>query len=419
MEVRRTAVVKLSVSDEQRDAFHTTTEQFLYCANVAAEFCWSNRHHDDCVTSKAKAERALYADLKADTDLTANLVQKAIRRAVEAVKGCVERWKKRQRVSKPHFDSWSIVYDKRSATFFRDRASLSTVNGRAECDFVFPADSPTPYERYVLPEDYEFRMATVQYDGVNEELFLHLSTRTFDGDADSDTEVSADTEHPLQTVLGIDLGVNSLAVASTGTFWQGDDYDHWTNEFEKRRAKMQQRETQAGHNALLRLGKRERAWRKQYIHTVANEIVSEAVDTGCDMIVFEELDDIRERLPHAKWHHIWALRRLYEYVEYKGPEYGVTAKQVAPNYTSQRCSRLDCGFTHEDNRNGEHFHCQKCGYEVNADYNAAKNIGLRYARKRHHRLRSSPKSGDGDAPVDVRVNGGTLNDSGPHSIITD
>lgn len=83
-------------------------------------------------------------------------------------------------------------------------------------------------------------------------------------------------------------------------------------------------------------------------------------------------------------------------------------EQVEPNHMSQRCFRTDCGFTH-DNRHGEQFCCQKCGYEVNADYNAAKNIGTRYARKRHHRLCSAPKLGSGDAPVDVHVNGGTLN----------
>ena len=127
------------------------------------------------------------------------------------------------------------------------------------------------------------------------------------------------------------------------------------------------------------------------------------------MIVFEELTDIRERLPQAKWHHIWAFRRLFEYVSYKAPERGVSVEQVEPNHTSQRCSRTDCGFTHDDNRQGEQFECQKCEYEVNADYNAAKNIGTQYARKRIHRLRSSPKSGSGDAPVDVRLNGGTLN----------
>jgi putative transposase len=88
--------------------------------------------------------------------------------------------------------------------------------------------------------------------------------------------------------------------------------------------------------------------------------------------VFEDLDGIRERLPDVKWHHVWAFRRLFEHVEYKAPERGVRAKQVAPNHTSQRCSRTDCGFINEDNRDSEHFHCLKCGYEVNAVYNAAK-----------------------------------------------
>ncbi|MBP1986184.1 RNA-guided endonuclease InsQ/TnpB family protein [Halolamina salifodinae] len=409
MEVRRTAPIKLVVPDERRDDLHETARQFLHCANRAAEFCWSDDSYTECVTANTTARDVLYDELRDETDLTANLVQEAIRRAVQAVKGCVERWKKGKRVSQPEFTSWSMLYDKRSATFYRNKVSLSTVNGRVECDFELPSDSPTPYERYVLSEEFEFRASTLQYDAVDDEFYFHITTRKYDseGDGSDDAEVSEDTEH--QTVLGVDLGVNSLAVSSTGRFWQGDDYDHWCREFEKRRGEMQQRGTQAAHNALLRLGKREDAWRKQYIHTVANELVTEAVEHDCDVLVFEDLTDIRERLPQAKWHHVWAFRRLFEYVAYKAPEQGVSVEQVEPNHTSQRCSRTDCGFTHPDNRHGEHFCCQKCGYEVNADYNAAKNIGTRYARKQHHKLRSSPTSGSGDAPVDVRVNGGTLN----------
>ncbi|WP_121742254.1 RNA-guided endonuclease InsQ/TnpB family protein [Natronorubrum halophilum] len=416
MGVRRTAVVKLAVSDEQRDALHRTAEQYLYCANRTADYCWSEASYTECKTNKRQVRDTLYSDFREETELQAQLVQAAIRRAVEAVKGVVERWKKGQRVSCPTFTAETMNYDTRSATFYRNKVSLSTVEGRVEPSFVLPVDSPTPYERYVLSEDYEFRESTLRYDAATDEFYLNISTRRVGGD---DAEVSADTGHPDQTVLGIDLGVNSLAVSSTGRFWQGDDYDHWCREFENRRGQMQQRGTQAAHNALLRLGKREEAWRKQYIHTVANELVSEAVEHDCDVIVFEDLTDIREQLPQAKWHHVWAFRRLFEYVEYKAPERGVSVGQVEPNHTSQRCSRTDCGFTHEANRDGEHFHCQKCGYEVNADYNAAKNIGLRYARKRKHRLRSSPKSGSGDAPVDVRVNGGTLNGERHQSIAGD
>ncbi|MDB2272522.1 transposase [Halorubrum ezzemoulense] len=419
MEVRRTAPVKLVVPDERRDDLHESAGQFLHCANRAAEFCWSDESYTECVTVNTTARSALYDDLREETDLTANLVQEAIRRGVHAVTGCVERWKNGKRVSQPEFTSWSMLYDKRSATFYRNKISLSTVNGRVECDFELPSDSPTPYERYVLSEEFEFRASTLQYDAVDDEFYFHITTRKCDseGDASEGAEVSADTEH--QTVLGIDLGVTSLAVSSTGRFWQGDDYYHWCREFEKRRGEIQQCGTQAAHNALLRLGKREDAWRKQYIHTVANQLVTEAVEHDCDVIAFEDLTDIRERLPQAKWHHIWAFRRLFEYVSYKAPERGISVEQVEPNHTSQRCSRTGCGFIHPDNRYGEQFCCVKCGYEVNADYNAAKNIGLRYARKRQHRLRSSPKSGSGDAPVDVRMTGGTVNGKGHQPIAGD
>ncbi len=50
--------------------------------------------------------------------------------------------------------------------------------------------------------------------------------------------------------------------------------------------------------------------------------------------------------------------------------------QVPAAYTSETCSR--CGYTEEGNRDGRRFYCRSCGYENDADYNAAKNIALRY-----------------------------------------
>lgn len=112
-----------------------------------------------------KAQNALYDELREHTDdLHANLVIGAIYRAVEAVKGCVERWKKCQRVSQPTFTSWFVDYDKRSSTIHRNEASLSTRSGRVECPFVLPSDSPTPYERYVVNDEYELRTSTLHYD---------------------------------------------------------------------------------------------------------------------------------------------------------------------------------------------------------------------------------------------------------------
>ena len=182
---------------------------------------------------------------------------------------------------------------------------------------------------------------------------------------------------------------------------------------------MQQRGTQAAHNAIQQLGRREEAYRKQYIHIVANELVTEAVEHDCETIVFEDRADIRERLLWAKWHHIWVFRRLFEYVSYKAPERG--SRSNKSNRTTPRNSArsVKCGFTHERNRSGTEFECLSCGYRINADYNGAKNIRLRYARQRTHALRSGQKSPGGDGRVNVRLNRGTMTDDGPWPIAAD
>jgi hypothetical protein len=96
------------------------------------------------------------------------------------------------------------------------------------------------------------------------------------------------------------------------------------------------------------------------VHTVANEPVAEAVEHGCDVIVFEEPTDVRERLPQANCHHVRAFRRLFEYVSHEPPEGGISVEQVEPK-TSTRCSRTDRWFTREATRHGERFCCQQYG----------------------------------------------------------
>jgi IS605 OrfB family transposase len=396
VDYRRTAVIKLNTPEDAEPLLRETVEQFKHCANTASEWCW---HGDDGfhVTSKAKAETALYDQLKTETDLTANLVQKGIRRAVEAVKSGVERLKRGENTSRPHFSADSVVYDKRSATFYRDHVSLSTVDGRIECEYILPDDAETPPTKYVADDDFEFRMGHLQYrDG---DWYLHASMQN-----KTDETPESDAEH--NTVLGVDLGVNNLAVTSTGTFWSGDEFDHWRREYEQRRGDLQQCGSRHAHENIQSVGRKETGRFEIYLHSIANELIDEAIETDCSHIVFEDLTHIREEIPEAMWQHVWAFRRLYEYVEYKAAEQGVEVVQVDPRNTSNRCST--CGFTHDGNRQQESFACQQCGYENHADYNAAKNVGLQYLRRRQ-------SAGDGGAPVDVRLNRGTLNVSGEYN----
>ena len=155
--------------------------------------------------------------------------------------------------------------------------------------------------------------------------------------------------------------------------------NHWHREFEKRRGSLHKRGTRAAHETIQSVGRTETGRYDHFSHTVSKELVAEALEYDCDVIAFENLRGIRERMPNAKKFHAWAFRRLFEYVEYKAEVVGISVEQVSPAYTSQRCSK--CGFTHENNRptsDGQDvFECLKWGYSPHADYNAV--AGLRPA----------------------------------------
>jgi hypothetical protein len=84
-DVIRTVKINRDVPDE----LHQTKEQFLHCANTTAAWAWSTltsiRHLE---TTSRESER-----LRDETVLTANSVQKRIRRAIDVIKSGVTRLK--------------------------------------------------------------------------------------------------------------------------------------------------------------------------------------------------------------------------------------------------------------------------------------------------------------------------------------
>jgi len=397
MEVRRTVPVVLDVDSDTAALLKDTVDTFLWSAQHVVDHAFEGEY---VTTSKTTLDNETYDDVREKTDgFNGGLVQAARNKAAEACKSVVARRKQGKKASEPRFTSPHVVYDKRTATFHDDHVSLATTDGRVEADYVLPdEDSDTPHSEHLFSDEYETTGAELHYrDG---DWVLHVHCRT---EVESDTSEQATPENG--TVLGVDLGVNTLAVTSTGTFWTGDEFDHWRREYEKRRGDLQDHGTRWAHETIQSVGRKEKGRFKMTLHRISNELVAEARDHGCSVIAFEDLTDIRERTG-ASWGHKWAFNRLYEYVKYKAAERGVTVEQVDPANTSRRCST--CGFTHPDNRDSEDFACLKCGYKNHADYNAAKNIGLRY-------LRRNQTGGDGGAPLGVRLNSGTLNVNGDYS----
>ncbi len=397
-EVTRTVRVRLDVPDDRKSDLHATNSKFQYCANRTADWAW--RYPDeDCVTSKSEAEADIYDDLREETDyLHANLVQKAIKRATDDIDNCIDRLADGENTSKPEYDTFSIVYDKRAATYYRDKVSLATVNGRVECEYDLPDDpAGTPHGEYLLNDDYSFSTSTVHYDSEADEFYLHAVMK-----CELDVDRPEKAEHSKG--LGVDCNVDDhVAVTSTGTFVGNADFlNHNRREFEKRRGRLQQTGTRSAHLTFQRIGDRFGRWSEDYLHQCSKELVAEAQRHGCTHIAFEDLEQIRNRISDAKKFQQWAFRELQQQTKHKAELAGIVVETVEPSYTSQQCSK--CGTTLEENRDGQHFECLDCSYTANADYNAAKNV----ARKLALKLQRGQKSPAGGAFCQYALKSGVM-----------
>ena len=115
-----------------------------------------------------------------------------------------------------------------------------------------------------------------------------------------------------------------------------------------------------------------------YNHQLSKQIVEQAVKWECGTIHIEDLSKIKGDNTDKFLKH-WTYYDLQSKIEYKAEKEGIAVVKIDPAYTSQKCSK--CGFTCKENRprkeKGQaYFRCIKCGYEANADYNAARNIAL-------------------------------------------
>ena len=253
--------------------------------------------------------------------------------------------------------------------FDNESVSLATVEDRIRCVLALSVDD-TGYQYQFLDSDaWSLTESTLTVgDG---DFYLHLGFRRPATDAQTAGN---------GTVLGVDLGVENVAVTSTAQFYSGSQLTHRRNEFERVRSSLQQHGTRSAQRTLKRVGGRERRHAKDVLHRISKDIVTEAVRYDCTAIAVEDLGGITERLPNASWFHMWAFGRLIDYLRYKCRQHGIRLVKVDPEYTSQRCA--ECGHSSSANRpTRDRFQCERCGNRENADYNAAKNVGTRYVRR--------------------------------------
>jgi len=200
-------------------------------------------------------------------------------------------------------------------------------------------------------------------------------------------EKEADDTLDKSKVVGVDLGIINAAYLATNfdsyerLVIEGGEISAFRNRVEGRRKSMLRQAKYCGEGrrgrgrkTLLKPTEKLRHkvddFRRTTNHKYSKAIVDFAVKNGCGVIQMEDLSGINNR---DKFLANWSYYELQQFVEYKAKEKGITVKYIDPKYTSQRCST--CGHIAEGNRETqERFHCKRCGYKTNADFNAAKNI---------------------------------------------
>ena len=368
--IRRTAITRLAVDEQQHQLLEQTVSAWKRGCQIAVDEGWPN------CTSKRRLQSRAYDAIRDTTGLGSQHAILATHQAVEAISACETRRDNGRTVSKPEFTAPTVRYDSRTMTLFDDGSvSLATTESRVRCDLVLP-DDPDGYQyQYLDDSGWNLTESTLTIrDG---EWYLHLGFRRPKPNTEQETAVNG-------TVLGVDLGIEHLAVTSTGRFFSGQELTHRREEIVERHRRLQEMGTRSAYRTLKQMRTRNRRRTMHELHRVANGIVKEARDHNCTAIAFEDLTGITDRLPGGNRFHQWAFDRLVTYVRYKAESHGISVATVDPRNTSRQCSRTDCECVTEGNRpQRDRFHCQDCGYEIHADYNAAKNIGLRAVRCGH------------------------------------
>ena len=359
----RTAVTRLRVIESDRRLLEQTIDHWQSACNIAVEIAWPE------MTDAGAVQSAGYGEIRERTDLGSQHSILATRQAASTVRSCVEHRKQGRSTSKPTFTAPTITYDPRCMTMFDDgTVSLATVENRVRVELALP-DEPGGYQDEFLDDD-SWTLGESTLTVKDGEFRLHMGFKK----RVTDRETAEDG-----TVLGVDLGVENLAVTSTAPFFSGRELQHVCREHARRRRALEKTGTRSANLTARRIAGQERRYIRNELHEISRAIVDEARSHNCSVIALEELEGIYDTIAAREFAHRWAYRQLCEFIEYKAEAYEISVDYVDSRYTSQLCA--ECGHQARQNRpERSRFECVNCGSTSNADYNAAKNIALRYVR---------------------------------------
>jgi len=280
-------------------------------------------------------------------------------KATETLKSVQAIIKKGKKATCPQSKQTAIRYDANCYSLWLNKkiVSISTIKGRKKFSLVIPEY----FEQYLT-----WKYTTADLFVKNEKVFLHI---VFEKEvADIPTNGN---------FVGIDRGINKIAVLSTNKFFDGKRIKTISRRYEKIRSMLQSKK-HSGKRHLRKVKSKEQRFRRDANHCITKQIIN-SIDSG-STIILEKLTGIRNakaRKEQRKELNKWNFFQFEQFLKYKAMAKGIRVEYTPAQYTSQKCSR--CGIVLKSNRKSQAIYsCKHCNLSLNADLNASRNIRQNY-----------------------------------------
>lgn len=350
MTLTLTAKIKLLPTDEQIQLLQVTSAAYKRGCNFVSQVI-----HETKLVNQFKLHPLTYIPLRTECGLKSQMAQSVLKTTIARYKSLISN-KQDWSLIKFKLPEYDLVYN-RDYALTNECFSVNTLDGRVKVSYI-----SKPFEAYF---DGSWSFGTAKLVNKHGKWFLHIPFSK---------EVPEIKASEFQNVVGVDFGINFLAVAydSDGktTFYNGKRIKHKRAQYKKTRKELQKRQTSSARRRLKAIGNRENRWMTDVNHCVSKALVSK-YGSGT-LFVIEDLTGVRnttERV-RVKDRYVsvsWAFYQLRSFLEYKSIKAHSKTIAVDPKYTSQTCPQ--CGHIEKSNRDKKKhiFCCKVCGYTSNDD----------------------------------------------------
>lgn len=252
-----------------------------------------------------------------------------------------------------------------------EKIAESTRKNRTQANFIRLA------EHGRIPTNAKYSNPRVTFDGLNWWISVGI-------------EYEEPTERPKNEGIGIDIGVKSLAVCSDGTVYRNINKTKKVKKLRKRQRRLQRKVSgkylknkkggsyckthniQKAEKQLLILNRRLTNIRHNYLH----QITSEITDRKPMFVVLEDLNvnGMMKNRCLAKAVQEQGFYEFYRQMEYKCRWSNVDFVTADRFYPSSKLCCVCGHIKHNLKLSDRTYLCEKCGNEIDRDYQASVNL---------------------------------------------